>query len=146
MMRKVTTSDIPAWLKLAAEAEPLFGSMVNEESFHGAMDACILSESALCLVTGNNIPAGIIAIDRSANEILWFVVGQEHRGKGYGKELLETALTELDKTRPVYVQTFAPGIQEGGNARALYSHRGFRDHKEGGLNPAGLDTVIMVKE
>lgn len=146
MIRKVTTTDIPAWIKLAAEAEHLFGSMVNEESFAAAMEDCILSESTLCLVTGNNIPAGIIAIDRSANEILWFVVGAEHRGKRYGKELLEAALMELDKTKPVYVQTFAPGIPDGKAARALYLQNGFRDHRDGGLNPAGLYTVIMMKE
>ncbi len=29
--------DIPAWLVLAAEVEPLFGPMVNDPSFHRAL-------------------------------------------------------------------------------------------------------------
>lgn len=146
MIRKLTESDIEAWLQLAAEVEHLFGDMVGDEGFHGAMEECIRNGNALCVDEDTSGPAGIIAFDPGGNEILWFAVGAELRGKGFGKQLLESALSELDATKPVFVQTFSPGIAEGHAARALYIQSGFADHREGGLNPAGLDTVIMIKE
>jgi len=46
----------------------------------------------------------------------------------------------------IFVQTFAPVLEAGKPARHIYEKCGFADLKEAGKNPAGLDTVIMVRK
>ena len=58
----------------------------------------------------------------------------------------EKVIGELDSCRDMIVQTFAPGVPEGEAARRLYMKYGFADRRDGGLNPAGIPTVIMVRE
>lgn len=60
--------------------------------------------------------------------------------------MLEKVIVELDPGREMTVQTFAPGVPEGEAARRLYMKYGFADREDGGLNPAGIRTVIMVRE
>ena len=87
--------------------------------------------------------AGIIAFSKEANEILWLAVKSKYRKKGYGHELVEAAIKHLDTNKPIYVQTFASHVEAGKSARKLYLHLGFEDDRDGGKNPAGIDTTIM---
>lgn len=143
MIRNVTPQDIDAWLELAKEVEPLFGEMAGTEAFAEAISGCIADSSALCLVNADNDVVGIVALDKSSNEIAWLAVKHKYRGQGYGYQLVEAALGQLDQTQPIVVQTFAPHVESGKPARKLYLHFGFKDDKDGGKNPAGIDTVIM---
>jgi hypothetical protein len=59
--------------------------------------------------------------------------------------LLREAIGRLDPNRPVYVQTYDDTVEAGAAARALYLNMGFADFRDGGLNPAGLSTVIMER-
>lgn len=146
MIRLVTNQDLNAWMELAGEVEPLFGEMVWNEDFINGIKGCIANQSAFCVVNTDNEVEGIIAINKALNEIAWFAVREKCRGKGYGCQLLEKAIDSLDNRKPIYVQTFSPHVKAGEAARKIYLKFGFRDFKDGGKNPAGIDTVIMKRE
>ncbi len=146
MIRLVTNQDLNAWMELAGEVEPLFGEMVGKEDFINGIKDFISSSSAFCVVNTDNEVEGIIAINKALNEIAWLAVGEKCRGKGYGYQLLERAIDSLDNSKPIYVQTFSPGVKVGEAARKIYMKFGFKDDKDGGKNPAGIDTVIMKRE
>lgn len=145
MIRLVTKQDLDAWMELAREVEPLFGEMVGNEDFINGIKDCTSEASAFCVVNTDNEIEGIIAINKAINEIAWLAVGEKCRGKGYGYQLLERAIDSLDNSKPIYVQTFSPGVKTGEAARKIYLKFGFRDDKDGGKNPAGIDTVIMKR-
>jgi GNAT superfamily N-acetyltransferase len=146
MIRLVNHQDLNAWLELAQEVQPLFGAMAESEDFKNAITDCIAKSSAFCVVNNDNDIEGIIAIDKAGNEVSWLAVRERCRGKGYGYQLLEVALGSLDNRKPIFVQTFSPGVKAGETARRLYMRFGFKDFKDGGKNPAGIDTVIMRRE
>jgi len=145
MVRPVKLEDIPAWLEMAREVEPLFGPMADSEDFRTGIRKVILEESAFCCEAGDGTIGGIIAIDRKGNEIAWLPVSSSCRGRGIGRLLLETAVRELDPAAEILVQTFAAGITSGTSARALFTGFGFIDAQAAGKNPAGIDTVIMKR-
>lgn len=143
MIRLVTDRDLDEWLDLAREVEPLFGDMTENEDFKTGIRCCCSNDSAFCVTNDTNNIEGIIAINKASNEISWLAVRKRSRGKGYGYQLLKAALDNLDETKPIYVQTFSPTVIDGEAARKMYLHFGFEDFKDGGKNPAGIDTVIM---
>lgn len=143
MIRFVTNQDLNAWIELAREVEPLFGEMVENENFINEVKDCISNSSALCTVNTNNYIEGIIAINKALNEISWLAIREKCRGQGYGYQLLKAALKNLDNRKPIYVQTFSPDEKAGEAARKMYMKLAFKDYKDGGKNPAGIDTVIM---
>jgi GNAT superfamily N-acetyltransferase len=146
MIRFVKDSDINAWLELAREVEPLFGGMADNEDFKNGIKGCICASSALCAVNDDGDIEGIVAFDKAGNEICWLAVREKSRSKGCGAKLLEAALGCMDSERPVFVQTFAPEEKVGEAARKLYMRFGFKDYKEAGKNPAGINTIIMKLE
>ena len=145
IVRVVKMEDYNAWLDIAKEVEPVFGKMVDNIDFRNGIKECIINSLAFCVENNNQIK-GIIAVNKTLNEILWLAVREESRGKGYGYQLVERALEFLDKKRPVFVQTFSPNIEAGEMARKMYLKFGFIDFNDGGKNPAGIDTVIMKLE
>ena len=90
--------DFDNWLKLAKEVEPLFGPMSEETSFQNALKELIEQKQAFCIKENSEFCAAI-AISKQKNEILWFAVSQKHKGKGYGKFLLQYAINELDAAK-----------------------------------------------
>ena len=142
--------DFDAWISLAREAEPLFGPMADELSFQEALGQAISAKTAFCLRSDaneedRNLIGGII-ISKASNEIAWLAVSQKHRGKGCGRKLIEFAISRLDQRENIFVQTFDESVPEGEAARKLYADVGFADIEDGGLNPAGVPTVIMQLE
>jgi GNAT superfamily N-acetyltransferase len=146
MIRPLTIRDYASWLFLAKEVEPLFGSMVENIDFQNGIKQCIESGDAFGIEHSDGSIAGIIAINRNENEIAWLAVGKNYRGNGYGNLLLKKAIDELDENECILVQTFSENCQEGIPARKLYLTNGFSDFQPGGLNPAGIDTVIMIRK
>ncbi|KJS10201.1 MAG: hypothetical protein VR67_19295 [Peptococcaceae bacterium BRH_c8a] len=145
VVRFVKMDDYNAWLDLAKEVEPIFGKMVDDIDFENGIRECIFNSLAFCIESNNKIQ-GIIAVNSNTNEIIWLAVREESRGKRYGHQLVARALSFLDNKRPVFVQTFSPNIKDGEMARKMYLKFGFIDFKDGGKNPAGIDTVIMKLE
>lgn len=145
MPRPLTSSDIPAWLVLAREVEPLFGPMADVEEFQIGIRDCVDARSAFGVEDESGGLAGIVALNRGGNEIAWLAVARAHRGKRFGERLVDRAIEELEPGGDICVQTFAAGCVEGEGARRIYGKKGFVDARAAGRNPAGFDTVIMVR-
>lgn len=145
MIRLLNLKDFDTWMELAKEIEPLFGPMTNSIAFQEGIKHCIQNNNAFGIENDKGVLAGIIALDKEKNEILWLAVGKKYRGNKYGDKLLKKAIEELESNGDIYVQTFSKKIDEGKNARIIYENNGFVDLKEAGKNPANIETVIMVK-
>jgi GNAT superfamily N-acetyltransferase len=146
MVRVLELSDYQDWLVLAAQVEHLFGAMTNSDDFRAAIKECIKNNDAYGIENVDNTLVGIIALNREDNEISWLVVDEKYRGKSFGKQLITKAIEELSSNGDIYVQTFAKDIEEGKAVRYLYEKQGFTDFSEAGLNPAGFQTVFMVRK
>lgn len=143
-------TDFNAWISLAREVEPLFGPMADELNFQEALRQAISLDTAFCIYSdpngGNKDLIGGVVISKETNEIVWLAVSQQYRGKGCGRKLIEFAVSRLNPLENMFVQTFDKSVPEGKSARNLYLDFGFTDFKDGGLNPAGVPTVIMQLE
>jgi len=140
-------SDFNELIALSREVESLFGPMADEVTFQEALRNAILEKNVYCIRPSSNNEdhnlIGAIIISREQNEIAWFAVSDKYKKQGYGKQLLKFAIDQLNIDKNIFVQTFDESIPEGKAARKLYSAFGFIDYKDGGLNPAGIPTVIM---
>ena len=146
VIRTLRKKDYASWLSLAKEVEPLFGSMVENTDFQNGIKTCIKTGNAFGIEHSDKTIAGIVAIDRETNEIAWLAVGKIYQGNGYGDCLIKKAISELDENDNITVQTFVENYKEGLAARKIYLKNGFIDLKNAGLNPAGIETVIMVRK
>jgi len=107
---------------------------------------CIQNKNAFGVENEKGKLAGIIAIDREKNQILWLAVFKKYRGNNYGDKLVKKAIEELECNESISVQTFSDKVKEGRNARNVYEKNGFAYFKNAGKNPAGIDTIIMVRK
>lgn len=145
-IRLVNQQDYNIWLELAGEVEPLFGPMVESKEFQEGIKYCIQNNNAFGIENCNKDLAGIIALDRDNNEIIWLAVGEKYRGNRYGDKLVKKAIEELEKKGDIYVQTFSKKTEQGESARKIYENNGFIDLKDAGKNPANIETVIMIRK
>jgi ribosomal protein S18 acetylase RimI-like enzyme len=146
MIRILNIQDFETWINLAKEVEPLFGPMVDLKEFKDGIKESIKNNDSYGIENGNGELAGIIALDQIKNEILWLAVSEKHRGNNYGNRLVKKAIEILENKGDIFVQTFAENIKEGNAARKIYENNGFTYLKNAGQNPAGIETVIMVKK
>jgi len=121
--------DFDAWIRLAREVEPLFGPMADEVPFQEALKQAMAQKTAFCIRSDSDgkeraLKGGII-ISEELNEILWFAVLKPCRGKRYGRTLLDFAVSRLNRTKPILVQTFDASSPDGRAARKLYLDFGF---------------------
>jgi ribosomal protein S18 acetylase RimI-like enzyme len=121
--------------------------MADEKAFQDALRQAISENRAFCIradqVEKDDSLKGGIVISRELNEIAWLAVSKRYRGMGFGRQLLEFAVGRLNPQESIFVQTFDESVPEGNAARKLYLDFGFADLEDGGLNPAGVPTVIM---
>ena len=140
-------SHFDSLISLAREVEDIFGPMADEESFKEALKDVILQKVVFCISSrekGEGAPLqGGIIVSKETNEIAWLVVSEKYQNVGMGKSLLAFAISKLDRRKDIFVQTFDESVLLGKPARKLYLSSGFIDHEDGGLNPAGVPTVIM---
>ena len=146
MIRLLNEQDYDMWLELAEEVEHLFGPMVHSQDFCDAIKECLRSSDAYGIEDKTARLVGILAVNRQSNEISWLAVTKKSRGQKFGEKLIRKAIEELQGHGDIFVQTFADGVDEGASARVLYKRHGFEDLKNAGQNPAGIETVIMVRK
>ena len=130
LIRMVSENDKPAWVDLAATVADLFNNptMAQDLSFHDYMDRKITSHEALIGIDRmSGACIGIISFSRQKRRISWFAVNPEHRGKGAGKRLLDTALRQMDTNGEISVITFPRDNADGNTARAVYEKAGFTE-------------------
>jgi len=146
MQRVVTAQiqDIPVWLDLAAEVEPLFGPLVDAPGFHRALVKNVERGTVFCVREAEGPPGapllgGLLFSPRPpVYTIGWLAVTQRVRRTGIGSALVEHVLGLIDTPGEVAVTTFGPGYPAGGPARLFYERLGFRPVE---LDPGGYYSV-----
>jgi GNAT superfamily N-acetyltransferase len=127
-----TQQDIPAWLSLAAEVEPLFGPMVNDPHFHQALSRNIGRGSAFCVREHDGPPGSpligglLFSAHPPLYKIGWLAVAERWRGHGAGQVLVTHVLTLVQPPAEVVVTTFSKDMPEGEPARRFYVKMGFQ--------------------
>ncbi|GLY13458.1 GNAT family N-acetyltransferase [Kineosporia rhizophila] len=122
-----TAADRPAWLRLAAEVEYLFGPLVGDPGFEAALSRNIDRGSALCVRTSEGLAGGLLlSAHHPLYRIGWLAVSQQHRKQGVGALLVRTAIGTLTRAPgAVEVTTFGPEHQ-GKDASGFYERLGFQ--------------------
>lgn len=124
-----TPGDIAPWRALAAEVEPLFGPLVGDASFEGALARCIARGDAFCVrqgAEGSPLLGGLLFSRRPPTYTLaWLAVAAHGRRRGIGRALVDHALGLVRPPAEVMVTTFGPGRPEGEPARRFYEALGF---------------------
>lgn len=147
LIRWVTPIDKPVWERLADDVADIFEypGMSTDKGFHEYMDAKIKNYEALIAIDRmSNSCMGVIGFSREANRVSWFGVFNQHRGKGVGARLLNTALRHLDNTKDITVETFRTDYPKGLSARAVYLKAGFTDTDDTIINRMGKPRCIMT--
>lgn len=123
-VRPATIEDIPAWLTLAREVEPLFGPMPDID--HHIRRAIDRGTALVVTDAGNTlVGATLLSRDDEPHVIHWLAVAADARRQGTGRALLQAILDRWDDRRPIDVITFGKDVPRGEPARALYAAHGF---------------------
>lgn len=135
MSELATEADIPSWLEIVREVEPLFGPM---PAFDGTLTRSIARSGAWC-VRGDDgtVLAGMILSPPERATIDWLAARRSARGEGHGRALVAHALRELAAADEVIVDTFGEDNEEGRPARRLYESFGFVAAEELERGPEG---------
>jgi len=148
-VEKASIDDIPSWLSLAAEVEPLFGPMVDDPGFHNALRGAIECGGAFCVREADGPPGaalvGAIMFSGSGSDykIGWLAVAERSRRNGVGRMLAEHVLRLAVPPATITVTTFREDEREGQPARRFYESLGFRP---GGLREShGLPRQVFTK-
>jgi GNAT superfamily N-acetyltransferase len=135
--------DIPAWLELAGEVEPVFGPLVHDERFRRALRRNIGRGSAICMRVGDGPPGSalmgglLLSSHPPKYEIGWLAVARTWRRQRVGRLLVKQALSRVRPPAEVSVVTFGPGVPGGGAARAFYAQLDFAPCEPAASGPHG---------
>jgi GNAT superfamily N-acetyltransferase len=124
---RAAKSDIPSWLDIAQEVEPLFGPMpdfgrVLARKIAEGTAICVHSDDADSRVGGGILLGGASPI----YWIRWLAVRGALRNRGIGRCLVDEALQRFRPPCQVRVDTFRAGFAPDDAARHLYQAAGFR--------------------
>jgi ribosomal protein S18 acetylase RimI-like enzyme len=127
-----TRADIPAWRRLARGVEPLFGPMVGDPAFEGALERAVDGERAFCVREGGAGPGAallggmLLSTSRAPTfGIGWLAVSERARRQGVGRSLVEHGLRLITPPATVEVVTFVAEQSGGAAARRFYESLGF---------------------
>ncbi len=145
-MRQVVAAqpeDIPAWLHLAAEVEPLFGPLVSNASFHRALRRNVERGTAFCVREADGPPGvpllgGLLFSPKPPiYTIGWLAVAQQYRRRGIGQRLVEHVLGLVEAPAELVVTTFGADHPAGEPARRFYERMGFHAAEPAPNGPEG---------
>lgn len=120
--RAATVDDLPSWMQLAAEVEPLFGPMPD---FEARVRRAIERRTALVIATGNTVAgAALLSRPNQPHHIHWLAVRGSQRRRGVGHALI-AAIVDRWPTETIEVVTFTADTAGGAPARRLYESHGF---------------------
>lgn len=145
-------ADISSWLQLAAEVESLFGPMVQEPSFHKALQKNINRGTALCLRKADGPPgqpllgALLFSAKPPRYNIGWLVVAQTSRRQGIGQKLFEHLIGLIEPPAEIVVTTFGEEVKNGQPARQFYLKNGFQPWATSPNGPEGGSRIILRRE
>ncbi|MEO7911507.1 MAG: GNAT family N-acetyltransferase [Roseiflexaceae bacterium] len=146
-------ADIPAWLDLAAEVEFLFGPMVSDPAFHGALERSIQRRAAFCLREQADIPGTPLmgALLFSAThaphyKIHWLAVSTRWRRKGMAQALVMHCFELIQPPAELSLITFGADNQAGRPARQFYERMGFRATEFAPNGPEGATRQVYRRQ
>ena len=146
-------ADIPAWLELAAEVEPLFGSMVAEPGFHAALERNIARQTAFCIreqdgASGTALMGGLLfsAIHAPHYKIGWLAVAERWRQQGVAQALLEHCFRLIQPPAELSVITFGEDNVAGRPARHFYERMGFQAAEAAPNGPEDLARAAFRRQ
>jgi GNAT superfamily N-acetyltransferase len=118
------SSDIPSWLEIVHEVEPLFGALPGfEATLAKNIDrgrAVVVRERDGSVLAGALLGAG-----EGHGVVAWLAVRASAQGRGVGGVLLADVLGRFPAGEDVVVDTFGDDPPGGAAARGLYSSAGF---------------------
>lgn len=119
-----TVADIPSWLEIVRQVEPLFGPM---PMFDITIRNKIAHRDALCVHDGSGaVIGGLLPGGAPPNNwIRWLAVRRSARGQGAGAALMDAALNRFVAPCTISLATFGADNVEGRAARRLYERCGF---------------------
>jgi len=141
--------DIPAWLILAAEVEPLFGPLVNDPSFHRALHKNIGRGTAFCVRDADEPPdvplhGGLLFSPKPPiYTVGWLAVAIPHRRHGIGQRLIEYVVGLVDIPAELIAITFRGDNPAGEPARRLYEQMGFHAAESVPNGPEGSSRQVF---
>ena len=123
--------DIDSWMRLVQRVRWNFPGLETEAALedHRKTVLRFMGENrALCVKDAEKV-VGVLLLSKKHNMICCLAVAPEYRRKGIASALLESALTELDRSRDITVTTFRDNDKKGIAPRALYKQFGFVEEK-----------------
>ncbi len=124
-----TPADIDHWMHLVRQVSWNFPGLETEKDLEEHRQTVLRfmeKRQALCIKSDDRI-LGVLLFSRNRNMICCLAVSPEFRRRGIASKLLETALSELDRSRDISVSTFREGDEKGTAPRALYRKFGFAE-------------------
>jgi len=146
-----TEKDIPEWINLAREVEPLFGPMIDDPKFHSGLRKCIADKQAFCVRDGDGPPGSLLSGGLLFSgkypiyKIGWLAVSKAKRRMGIGSSLMEYIQDLVEAPAEISVKTFTKDNKEGIPARNLYMKYGFRPYGKAPPGPDGTCREILKK-
>jgi GNAT superfamily N-acetyltransferase/predicted kinase len=138
-------SDIPSWLELVRQVEPLFGPMPDfiEHARRGIRrgSALVVRDPAKTV-----IGAALLSDQAAGRHIRWLAVRADMRRRGAGTVLLAEILRRWSGPGDIEVVTFGPDVNGGQPARALYQSFGFVPGPKLADDPGGGSRQLFVLE
>jgi GNAT superfamily N-acetyltransferase len=135
--------DIPSWLEIVREVEPLFGPMPD---FQATLERNIDRGSAICVRDDDGRVLGGALLGGAAPDrwIRWLAVRADARGRGVGAGLIDEALRRFAPPCTVSLDTFGEDNEAGLPARRLYLRYGFEPREMLPNGPEGGTRQLFV--
>jgi ribosomal protein S18 acetylase RimI-like enzyme len=137
-------ADIPAWLDLAAEVEPLFGPMVADPGFHAALERNIARQTAFCIrehdgaLGASLMGALLFSVTHAPHyRIGWLAVTTCWRRHGVAQALVKHCFQLIQPPAEMSVFTFGVDNLAGQAARDFYERMGFQAAEAAPNGPEG---------
>jgi ribosomal protein S18 acetylase RimI-like enzyme len=130
IIRLAKDEEIQKWQIVAKDVAEIFGNpiMANDQEFIDYAHRKIKQKEAFIATDDlNNDFMGFIGFSRNFNRITWFGVLEKYRNIGIGSKLLEKALSELDQSKEITVETYRENYIAGQPARHVYFKHGFKE-------------------
>ncbi len=142
-VRCAQRDDIPSWLSLAAEVEPLFGPLIDNPDFRHALDKNIARGTAYCVreedgLSGVPLMGGLVLSAHPPRyQIGWLAVARGQRRNGVGRLLLTYVCGLVSAPAELMVTTFGEDNVAGQAARLFYMRLGFLPMEFAPTGPEG---------